>query len=504
MFKIAIIDSGCEDADYGYSIFNNGNQIMSLEENYSEDILKHGSLVEKMYRNFLDDVFIGSYRVFFDELYSGVNEVIYAIEMAINDDVDLINLSCGIDKKKIDKEDFNKLQDIINIALSKNIKIVSAQNEKETLFPALIKGVFGVSDSKEINSKIFKIKNHYCCNGKWYFKEQNNFISTSGSSYSTAFFGSMLLLNRINDCFYFNNDIINNNIKNVLVINDFYTYFIFKNYLKKIKLIWNIDFLFYKDYFLIKNLNLIINNKKIDTINELPIETCNIILLTFDDNSNININLSCINNYFLYGNFKIEMNEIIKIIPNFINNNSKLYINKCFESENNMNEYSTAFISSNNFNDLYEIEYKMCKSLKRFKVNSTNIGMNIFHKKNHPTGNRYDFYYCKLYNDYSSNFKDNLNKFLSKNYDRVILVLNCNDRINKIKELQNYIELLSGTKVYLGFLSNNLYDEYLNEDDKINRFDIDISKKSKIKKELLSENIDFILIDSYNQLLNLV
>lgn len=199
--KIAIIDSGIDNDK------TNVNLIARYDEDMN-DVNGHGTAVASIiaHRNgFLDDfqgvisnAAIYDINVLNKDGKANVDEIVKGIHWAVKKDVDIINMSFGIEKDDPD------LRDSINQALKKNIVIIAAAGNKMGLgtdYPAKYDGVFSIS-SVDQNYKI----DPFAAKGKIDFvgpgvnvkaiqtRELANQNDLSGTSFATAYITGIVAL----------------------------------------------------------------------------------------------------------------------------------------------------------------------------------------------------------------------------------------------------------------------------------------------------------------------
>lgn len=169
--KVAIIDSGV-DLEHVFLkdnlYINSQNNFVKLSNNLSDET-GHGTMVAGLIKILAPDSVLIPYKVF-DQKRSDSNWIVKAIYKAVDDDVDIINLSLGTLKNEKDKNDLriiNAFERAIEYALKKQILVVCAIgndgknldelyiDEKMRSIPASIPGVIctsGVNSTDELSS----------------------------------------------------------------------------------------------------------------------------------------------------------------------------------------------------------------------------------------------------------------------------------------------------------------------------------------------------------------
>lgn len=515
--KVAIIDSGIKDIVNGITIFYDGEKINRFEDDYDVDLINHGTLVANIYKNFNKNVELYSVKVFHDELTCTIEELIAAIEWCIEKEVNILNISCGFKENNIeDRELIKKLQIICEKACLNDIIIVASQNFENALLPAKFKNVISVKSGHGFNNNIlYDFENdNIIANGKWYFKIGEKTVTTLGSSYATAYVGSIIAKNLKTTKKYdeiitilsnYNYGLINKvgtilREETCIYIHDRYTYNILKNYLKSnINIKYNVSKIFLSNIVIgdEKNSEVCINSRitdidcySIDNIKNYK----NIIILSFEENVDIyNQLMEFINlkkNCFLFGDFKLDKFTLTKISNNVIDNKRILYLNKSYDYSKNKQE-KIVFVHTGFMNDLYEVEKEFYEHNENKVIVSTNKGMELLHYKNdefnEAINREFIFYYKNLIrnNKDTSDYKDNIKNFLDIEADRVVIVANLNDNAEKLQCFIGFINCITGKNVSAIYLTNNLYDIYDLRENKYRRLFIDTQKeRNTIKKEI--------------------
>lgn len=196
--KVAIVDSGIKDVVNGITIFYDGEKINKYDDDYDIDLINHGTLVANIYKNFNKNVELYSVKIFHDELTCTIEELIAAIEWCIEKEVNVLNISCGFKENNIeDRELIEKLKIICEKACLNGIIIVASQIFENTLLPAKFDNIISVKSGHGFNNHIlYDFENdNIIANGKWYFKIGEKTVTTLGSSYATAYVGSIIAKN---------------------------------------------------------------------------------------------------------------------------------------------------------------------------------------------------------------------------------------------------------------------------------------------------------------------
>lgn len=278
--KVAIVDSGIKDVVNGITIFYDGEKINKYDDDYDIDLINHGTLVANIYKNFNKNVELYSVKIFHDELTCTIEELIAAIEWCIEKEVNVLNISCGFKENNIeDRELIEKLKIICEKACLNGIIIVASQIFENTLLPAKFDNIISVKSGHGFNNHIlYDFENdNIIANGKWYFKIGEKTVTTLGSSYATAYVGSIIAKNLKTAKKYdeiitmlsnYNYGLINKvgtilNEESCIYIHDRYTYNILKNYLKSnINIKYNVSKIFLSNIVIgdEKNSKMCINN----------------------------------------------------------------------------------------------------------------------------------------------------------------------------------------------------------------------------------------------------
>jgi len=139
--KIAIVDSGINPSHPHVAGVAGGIHIGSKESEDYLDYIGHGTAVAGVIREKAPDSRLFALKVFDRTLTTKIEMIIDAILWAIEQDMAVINLSLGTSKQTHRKE----LQRVVDLALEKNILIVSAHNTAgQYLLPGSLPSVVGV------------------------------------------------------------------------------------------------------------------------------------------------------------------------------------------------------------------------------------------------------------------------------------------------------------------------------------------------------------------------
>lgn len=515
--KVAIVDSGIKDVVNGITIFYDGEKKNKYDDDYDIDLINHGTLVANIYKNFNKNVELYSVKIFHDELTCTIEELIAAIEWCIEKEVNVLNISCGFKENNIeDRELIEKLKIICEKACLNGIIIVASQIFENTLLPAKFDNIISVKSGHGFNNHIlYDFENdNIIANGKWYFKIGEKTVTTLGSSYATAYVGSIIAKNLKTAKKYdeiitmlsnYNYGLINKvgtilNEESCIYIHDRYTYNILKNYLKSnINIKYNVSKIFLSNIVIgdEKNSKMCINNRitDIDCYSNDNIKNYkNIIILSFEENVDIyNQLIEFINlkkNCFLFGDFKLDKFTLTKISNNVIDNKCILYLNESYNYSKN-NQEKIVFVHTGFMNDLYEVEKEFYEHNENKVIVSTNKGMELLHCKNDEfnevINREFIFYYKNLIknNKDTSDYKENIKNFVDIEADRVVIVANLNDNAEKLQCFVGFINCITGKNVSAIYLTNNLYDIYDLRENKYRRLFIDTQReRTTIKKEI--------------------
>lgn len=137
-FKVGIVDSG---VDKNHPAFKGKKVFTTTFLDDLSDRVGHGTHLAGIIMNAAPEAEIHSYK-FTDGKTGKLSGVIRAINQAVKDEVDLVNLSLGLSVNS------SALQESIELLRNNNILIVAAagnQNSKEEFYPAALNGVISVA-----------------------------------------------------------------------------------------------------------------------------------------------------------------------------------------------------------------------------------------------------------------------------------------------------------------------------------------------------------------------
>jgi len=163
--KIALIDDGVNSSEFNTpqisaNIEISINGFVKDIKNYGIQINSHGTICAAIIQKYLKhpDVDFISIKILDSITKRGnVNQLIYALNWCIDNNVDVINCSFGT----IEHTDFNIVRDIINKTAEKRIVIVSAINNRNIYsLPACLYNVIGVKNNFLYNNGAFKLRWH--------------------------------------------------------------------------------------------------------------------------------------------------------------------------------------------------------------------------------------------------------------------------------------------------------------------------------------------------------
>ncbi|MDH7603800.1 MAG: S8 family serine peptidase [Melioribacter sp.] len=150
--KVAVIDSGIDKSnsmlnrniykmkDYTISSTYNMN-----DNNICKDFIGHGTACAGIITKNAPEVELLIIKIFDKELNSSYDLLLKAIDFAIEDKVNIINLSLGMTQQR----DYSELQKLCNKAYERNIVIVAAENPYGLIsYPASFDNVFSVKAGK--------------------------------------------------------------------------------------------------------------------------------------------------------------------------------------------------------------------------------------------------------------------------------------------------------------------------------------------------------------------
>jgi len=184
--KIALLDSGLSKKKYSEVIVISSGK---TTDTHADVMLK--AMLSKIDKNNQKKVTIIDYPVTSSETNISEKKVLIALQKAIEQDVDIINMSFGF------KKDIPELKKLVNQAKKKNIKIIAASGNTYgfyTSYPAKYTSVISIG-SEEKN----KIANYSAVEDIDYFLKgsfQNE--KNHGTSISTAYFTGISTNNLLN------------------------------------------------------------------------------------------------------------------------------------------------------------------------------------------------------------------------------------------------------------------------------------------------------------------
>ncbi len=142
MLKIAILDSGVDSCKKGITISRGEDGTLSyLDSGYDFDVLMHGDVIDQALSD-IENVEVYSVKIFQNKLYTTAETLCAAIDWCINSDINIINISIGIEPE--DKREADVITNICKKAYDNNIVIVSTYNER-FCYPAVLDTVIGVN-----------------------------------------------------------------------------------------------------------------------------------------------------------------------------------------------------------------------------------------------------------------------------------------------------------------------------------------------------------------------
>ncbi|WP_404448587.1 S8 family serine peptidase [Sutcliffiella horikoshii] len=147
--KLAILDSGINNDFNVVKRFNTFDTELPVEDDYG-----HGtaiaSIVTNNFRN--ESIEIYDVKVLNEKGNGDIEQLINGIEWAMNQSVDIINISLGTHSNN------KRLETVIKKALQEDIIIIASSGNNYGLYvdyPARYKGVISVSSLKDNNEKVF-------------------------------------------------------------------------------------------------------------------------------------------------------------------------------------------------------------------------------------------------------------------------------------------------------------------------------------------------------------
>lgn len=184
--KIALLDSGLSKKKYSEVIVESYEK---TTDTHADIMLK--AILSKIEKNNQKKITIIDYSVTSSGTNVSEQKVLTALQKAIDQDVDIINMSFGF------KKDIPELKELINQAKKKNIKIIAAAGNTYgfyTNYPAKYNSVISIG-SEEKN----KLANYSAVEDVDYFLKGNfKHEKNQGTSISTAYFTGILTNNLLN------------------------------------------------------------------------------------------------------------------------------------------------------------------------------------------------------------------------------------------------------------------------------------------------------------------
>lgn len=181
LIKVAVIDSGVnlnnENILPGINIIDGSTNI--------EDKTLHGTNVTKLILKVNPSIQIVPIKVVDDSEYANESDIIKALKYALDENVDIINISLGINKNSIE------LDEILNECFENNVAIVSSagNNSGELMYPAANERTFSVI-ARDINNidVMFSnksLKKSYSAPGVHIKIDDSNYVN--GTSFACSF-----------------------------------------------------------------------------------------------------------------------------------------------------------------------------------------------------------------------------------------------------------------------------------------------------------------------------
>lgn len=156
---IAVIDDGINEKVYGLKNIRKNLEISKelkvvSRKNYNIFESSHGTICGGIINEYGNNSIIHSIKVLSEKSgKSNKYALITAINWCIDNEVKIINLSLGT----IDFRDFKEIQKVVNLAVSKGIIIVAANNNTERLtYPASLSNVIGVKCDRKLFGDEYK------------------------------------------------------------------------------------------------------------------------------------------------------------------------------------------------------------------------------------------------------------------------------------------------------------------------------------------------------------
>lgn len=179
---VALIDTG---------VNNFADKAINFTDDSDDDINGHGTTMAKyMLETSDNNIDILSLKAIGDDGKGEIKDVINAVQCAIDEDVDIINLSIAVK----DTDDNSKLKNVIQKAIEKGIKVVASSGNDGALVddyaPANISGVITVG-SCDADGNVRKFSN--------YGKKLDYFVISDSTSEAAAKFSGWLASGNEND-----------------------------------------------------------------------------------------------------------------------------------------------------------------------------------------------------------------------------------------------------------------------------------------------------------------
>ncbi|WP_096199301.1 subtilisin-like serine protease QhpE [Bacillus sp. FJAT-45350] len=193
--KIGVIDSGINPYHSHIGEVNGGISISVGKDMYLEwnsdfrDRLGHGTAVAAAIRDEMPDCELYAIRIFNEQLTTYPTVLCAALEWAIAEELDIINLSLGVMNESVE------LKQLCQEAKEKGIFVVAALDEdRGFIYPARYEGVLAVS-AGEYSKGEFEYSHDNCFRACGYPKELNGDIqryNLHGHSFASARFTGMI------------------------------------------------------------------------------------------------------------------------------------------------------------------------------------------------------------------------------------------------------------------------------------------------------------------------
>lgn len=195
--KIAVIDSGINPYHSHVNGVEGGIQLrvnrnMCIEEHHDyRDRLGHGTAVAAAIRGIASEAQLYAIKIFDDKLASYPSVLAEAIEWAVSQEFDIINLSLGL------PEDHECIRNACELAYNNGVAIVSAIDEdQKLLWPAKYPHVFGVRAGEvQRNEWMFYTETFfYACGFPRELHGPEQLYNMHGHSFAAAHFSANLAL----------------------------------------------------------------------------------------------------------------------------------------------------------------------------------------------------------------------------------------------------------------------------------------------------------------------